>query len=111
MDTYTWHKQATSDIKPQPRYGHSQIELDEKNLIIIGGCTGPNAAMNDAWLLNMDGPIWTWKNITMNHSEFAPTRIWCHQACKVIFFIVKIHLFLYKKCNVYLILCFRLVII
>lgn len=83
LDTYIWHKQATSNNKPQPRYGHSQIELDEKNLMIIGGCIGPNASMNDAWLLNMEGPIWTWKNVTMNQSEFAPTRIWCHQACKI----------------------------
>ena len=39
--------------------------------------------MNDAWLLTMEDPIWTWKKINMQHTEAAPTRIWCHQACKV----------------------------
>jgi len=48
-----------------------------------GGCTGPNAAMNDAWLLTMEGESWTWKKINMHNTEWAPTRIWCHQACKV----------------------------
>ena len=43
--------------------------------------------MNDAWLLNMEGQTWTWKKINMRHAEWAPTRIWCHQACKVIHYI------------------------
>ncbi|XP_012525965.1 F-box only protein 42 isoform X2 [Monomorium pharaonis] len=83
LDTYTWHKQSTSNLKPQPRYGQSQIELGEKHLLILGGCTGPNAAMNDAWLLTMEGESWTWRKVNMHNTEWAPTRIWCHQACKV----------------------------
>ncbi|KAG7196701.1 hypothetical protein KM043_016031 [Ampulex compressa] len=81
--TYCWHKQPTSVLKPQPRYGQSQIELGEKYLLILGGCTGPNVAMNDAWVLHMEGPIWTWKKINMYNTEYAQPRIWCHQACKV----------------------------
>ncbi|XP_001602114.1 F-box only protein 42 [Nasonia vitripennis] len=83
LDSYCWKKQATSSLKPQPRYGQSQIPLDDKHLLILGGCTGPNVAMNDAWLLTMEDPIWTWKKVNMRHTESAPTRIWCHQACKV----------------------------
>lgn len=83
LDTYCWHKQATSNFKPQPRYGQSQIELGEKHLLVLGGCTGPNAAMNDAWLLTMEGTAWTWKKVNMHNTEWAPSRIWCHQACKV----------------------------
>ncbi|XP_048512597.1 F-box only protein 42 isoform X2 [Athalia rosae] len=83
LDTYCWHKQTTSNLKPQPRYGQSQIELDSKHLLILGGCTGPNVAMNDAWLLTMENPNWTWRKVNMLRSECAPTRIWCHQACKV----------------------------
>ncbi|XP_012061808.1 PREDICTED: F-box only protein 42-like [Atta cephalotes] len=83
LDSYTWHKQSTSNLKPQPRYGQSQIKLGEKHLLVLGGCTGPNAAMNDAWLLTMEGESWTWKKINMHNTEWAPTRIWCHQACKV----------------------------
>lgn len=50
-----------------------------------GGCTGPNAAMNDAWLLTMEGASWTWTKVKMPNTEWAPTRIWCHQACKVMY--------------------------
>lgn len=83
LDTYCWHKQATLNPKPQARYGQSQIELDEKHLLILGGCIGPNSPMEDAWLLTMEDPIWTWKKINMRNSEWAPSRVWCHQACKV----------------------------
>lgn len=83
LDSYGWHKQATSNLKPQPRYGQSQIELGDKHLLILGGCTGPNVAMNDAWLLKMEGIAWTWRKVNMHNTEWAPTRIWCHQACKV----------------------------
>lgn len=83
LDSYCWHKQSTSNLKPQPRYGQSQIELGEKHLLVLGGCTGPNAAMNDAWLLKMEDASWTWKKVSMHNTEWAPTRIWCHQACKV----------------------------
>ncbi|XP_011502538.1 PREDICTED: F-box only protein 42 isoform X2 [Ceratosolen solmsi marchali] len=83
LDTYCWTKQLTSTLKPEPRYGQSQISLGHRNLLILGGCTGPNVAMNDAWLLTMGDPIWTWKKVNMFHTESAPTRIWCHQACKV----------------------------
>ncbi|KOC67193.1 F-box only protein 42 [Habropoda laboriosa] len=83
LDSYSWHKQATSNLKPQPRYGQSQIELGDKHLLVLGGCTGPNVAMNDAWLLTMEGAAWTWRKVNMHNTEWAPTRIWCHQACKV----------------------------
>lgn len=36
LDSYSWHKQTTSNLKPQPRYGQSQIELGEKHLLILG---------------------------------------------------------------------------
>lgn len=52
---------------------------------MLGGCTGPNAAMNDAWLLNMTEPTWKWKKVILYHPEWAPARIWCHQACKVVY--------------------------
>lgn len=82
LDTYSWHKQLTSNLKPQPRYGQSQIELGEKHLLVLGGCTAPTVAMNDAWLLKMEGPEWTWRKVEMHNTEWAPTRIW-YQACKV----------------------------
>lgn len=36
LDTYSWHKQTTSLLKPQPRYGQSQIELGDYHLLILG---------------------------------------------------------------------------
>jgi hypothetical protein len=38
---------------PLPRYGQTQVELDNENLLIIGGCGGPNQIMSDVWLLAM----------------------------------------------------------
>lgn len=83
LDTYSWHKPAISIVKPQPRYGQSQIHLGDNHILVLGGCTGPNAAMNDAWLLHMTQPTWKWKKVKLYHPEWAPARIWCHQACKV----------------------------
>lgn len=48
--------------------------------------------MNDAWLLKMEGTVWTWKKVNMHNTEWAPTRIWCHQACKVIILLIIIQL-------------------
>lgn len=53
--------------------------------MLSGGCTGPNTPMNDAWLLEMEGIFWMWKKVTMRNTEWAPTRIWCDQACKVVY--------------------------
>lgn len=47
----------------------------------LGGSA--NVAMNDAWLLKMEGTTWTWKKVNMHNTEWAPARIWYHQACKV----------------------------
>lgn len=47
--------------------------------------------MNDAWLLKMEGTVWTWKKVNMHNTEWAPTRIWCHQACKVIILLLSYH--------------------
>ncbi|XP_014230303.1 F-box only protein 42 isoform X1 [Trichogramma pretiosum] len=88
LESYDWKKPITSTLKPQPRYGQSQIALGDKHLLILGGCTGPNAAINDVWLLVMEDPIWTWKKVQLSQSQASPTRIWCHQSCKVGNFII-----------------------
>ncbi|CAD6216319.1 GSCOCG00004472001-RA-CDS [Cotesia congregata] len=83
LETHTWHEQITTSPKPHPRFGHSQIALDDKNLMIIGGCTNPTVGIDDAWLLTMEGTHWRWTKLTINGLEWAPMMIWCHQACKV----------------------------
>ncbi|CAH1395811.1 unnamed protein product [Nezara viridula] len=82
--TYTWAKKETVGDKPHPRYGHSQIPLDDFHLLILGGWGGPpNVVMNDIWLLTMNGRHWTWTPITVENQQWAASHLWCHPACKV----------------------------
>lgn len=83
LDLHSWRKQATSDNKPHSRYGQSQIALDDSHILILGGCGGPNMVFSDVWLLSMTGPVWHWKEVTVHNTQFAPTHMWCHPACKI----------------------------
>ncbi|XP_015180748.1 PREDICTED: F-box only protein 42 [Polistes dominula] len=83
LDTYVWHQQYILSHQPPPCHGQSQIHLGDHHLLVLGGCTGPNSAMNDVWLLSMIGPVWGWRKVTLYHREWAPACIWCHQACKI----------------------------
>ena len=42
LETMEWTLVAVQGTKPRPRFGHSQIVLDDHNILIIGGCAGPN---------------------------------------------------------------------
>ena len=44
----TWDLVDVQGIKPRPRFGHSQIVLDDYHLLIIGGCAGPNMVRRDS---------------------------------------------------------------
>lgn len=83
LDTYEWNKMETSNVKPPPRYGQFQVFLDDDHLLILGGCGGPNSIYSDAWLLNMTGQIWTWKQVKIDNKKWAATHMWCNTACKV----------------------------
>uniref|UniRef100_A0A1S4LUU6 F-box protein, putative n=1 Tax=Ixodes scapularis TaxID=6945 RepID=A0A1S4LUU6_IXOSC len=86
LQTYMWSKQNTTTPKPWPRYGHSQISLDEKHMLIVGGCGGPNMLLNDVWLLEIpDEPnrSWIWKEVTVTNRECAAPQLSFHPACKV----------------------------
>lgn len=37
--SHSWIKQAVSGVKPQSRYGQSQIALDDDHLLILGNRT------------------------------------------------------------------------
>lgn len=59
---------------PGPRYGQTQVELDEFHILIIGGCDGPTKIYNDAWLLSLTSDLsgrrtGTWKTIQMRNGE------------------------------------------
>lgn len=61
----TWTRKRTVGVsQPPPRYGHSQILLDEQNLLVLGGCGGPSIALNDIWLLRMGADEgWKWQRV------------------------------------------------
>ncbi|XP_018332759.1 F-box only protein 42 [Agrilus planipennis] len=84
LKTWTWHKQEViGHVKPTERYGHSQTALDDKHILIMGGCGGPKFNYSDSWLLIMDGPLWKWKKVEIKNSNDAPPTLWCNPVCKV----------------------------
>lgn len=86
LHSYVWSKQSTTTPKPWPRYGHSQVFLDDKHMLIIGGCGGPNMLLNDVWLLRIsDDPEkpWSWKEVTVTNREHGAPQLSFHPACKI----------------------------
>lgn len=83
LDTFTWTKPEVSNIKPPPRYGQFQFILDDNNLLLIGGCGGPNNMFNDAWVLNMCGNVWQWRSIPIKNKKWTATQMWCNPACRI----------------------------
>lgn len=78
---------VSGNTKPVERYGQSQTVLDENNLLIIGGSGGPSFYYSDAWVLNMNGEFWKWKQVEVRNSSHAPINLWCNPVCKVIIYI------------------------
>ncbi|KAK6632235.1 hypothetical protein RUM44_007266 [Polyplax serrata] len=83
LEMECWHQPKTSNPKPKSRYGQSQIFLDDNNLLIMGGCEGPNSILDDVWLLTIKPDTWTWKQIEVQNPQWAAPHIWCHPACRV----------------------------
>jgi len=83
LKTFMWLKQETSPNKPPPRYGQFQIALDDQNILILGGCGGPNNVFSDAWLLRITRNIWKWKQVVIKNKKWSATHMWCNPACKV----------------------------
>jgi len=52
LDTFEWEACREIDgLKPESRYGHSQVSLDDERVLIVGGCGGPNRNFDDVWIL------------------------------------------------------------
>ncbi|XP_072174850.1 uncharacterized protein [Diadema setosum] len=84
----SWREVETrSHDKPCERYGHEQVVIDDRHVMIIGGCTSSQEApleiLSDAWLLDMSGPKWKWQEMRVCNEEFAAPQIWQHPSCKV----------------------------
>lgn len=82
----SWKLQPVSrNLKPDPRYGQFQTTLDDKHILVMGGCIGPNRPYNDLWMLSvLEEDPWQWTKITMEMQELAAPQIWCHAACRVL---------------------------
>lgn len=61
--TCEWSKKLVSGYQPPPRYGHSQILLDQQHLLVMGGCSGPKVPLNDVWMLLMTNAAWEWRKV------------------------------------------------
>ncbi|KAL7646318.1 UNVERIFIED_CONTAM: hypothetical protein RMT77_003227 [Armadillidium vulgare] len=89
LENECWYKPLVSSLKPQPRYGHSQIKLDERHILVMAGCGGSNKLYSDIWLLTL--PVdpsnlsseWLWEVINIKGLENMPSQIWYNPACKV----------------------------
>ncbi|XP_061399254.1 uncharacterized protein LOC133334959 [Musca vetustissima] len=78
-----WQPTFLGTLKPPARYGQFQLVLDEKHLLVVGGCGGPNSVYSDAWLLDMSRDLWQWKSIPVRNKKYAASHMWCNPACKI----------------------------
>ncbi|XP_066155294.1 F-box only protein 42-like isoform X1 [Euwallacea fornicatus] len=83
LKDWTWQEQRVIGPKPNARFGHTQVTLDDKNLLILGGSGGPTHQYSDCWLLNMEGRSWTWVKVELEGKENAPSNIWSNPGCKI----------------------------
>ncbi|KAJ8265034.1 hypothetical protein COCON_G00141330 [Conger conger] len=83
LEHWSWSKPPITGTAPHPRGGQSQIVLDDKTLLILGGCGGPNALLKDAWLLHMAVAPWSWQQLRVENEEHGAPELWCHPACRV----------------------------
>lgn len=83
IDTQCWSQEDIPEPRPRPRYGQSQLYLDDNHLLIMGGCGGPSNIYNDVWLLIMEQPHWKWVQCTVKNMEHGAGHMWCHPACRV----------------------------
>lgn len=52
--------------KPEPRYGHTQITLDDERIVIVGGSGGPGKQFDDVWILHW--PRWDTQSSTVSNA-------------------------------------------
>lgn len=99
LNDFVWHKQKTSSLKPLPRYGHSQVVVNDRHILIFGGSGGPNMLFSDIWMLCISGDEsseWQWKPIDItNRDTTVGPSISFHPTCKVL----SLLLIFYQKIN------------
>ncbi|KYB27517.1 F-box only protein 42 [Tribolium castaneum] len=84
LETWTWYRQEVEgEPRPNGRLGQTQVVLDPKHLLIIGGSGGPTLNYCDAWILNMEGAVWKWKQVDIEGKANKPNNIWTNPGCKI----------------------------
>jgi hypothetical protein len=84
LETWSWHRQEVEgEPRPHGRLGQTQVVLDNNNLLIIGGSGGPTLNYCDAWILNMEGVVWRWKQVEIEGKSNKPNNIWTNPGCKI----------------------------
>jgi F-box protein 42 len=82
---YEWlNRDVVGTFRPDTRYGHSQISIDDERVLIIGGCGGPNSLYDDVWVL-----LWprnsqqaTWQKLIVKENINGPLQLNCIQIVK-----------------------------
>ncbi|KRX19612.1 F-box only protein 42 [Trichinella nelsoni] len=81
-----WFTPFIKGRSPEARFLHSQVVVDEKHLLIIGGRNSSGCILNDVWLLIL-GEEWEWKIVTCSNCEiyqpFYPQHFCCAVGDKV----------------------------
>lgn len=84
LRSFVWKKPKILDKRPAARYGHFQVAIDEHQLMVLGGCGGPNNMFHDAWLLDMSNDIWKWEQIVIKNKKFGVAHFWSRNPACVI---------------------------
>ncbi|KAK0419590.1 hypothetical protein QR680_014222 [Steinernema hermaphroditum] len=72
--------------KPAKRYSHALMVIGANDLIIVGGCGGPNVFFTDVWRLHFDLEFkkpWKWSEVNVRNGDLWPPHLWYHQMCKI----------------------------
>ncbi|KRY30860.1 F-box only protein 42 [Trichinella spiralis] len=81
-----WFTPFIKGRSPEARFLHSQVVVDDKHLLIIGGRNSSGCILNDVWLLVL-GEEWEWKIVTCSNCEiyqpFYPQHFCCAVGDKV----------------------------
>ena len=94
MEHNYWLQEDIPEPRPKPRYGQSQLYLDDNHLLILGGCGGPSNVFNDVWLLSMgqsgngldqaghyqSSVHWKWIQCRVENVAHGASHMWCHPA-------------------------------
>lgn len=81
IDALSWTCPYIRGQKPRERFGHSQFTLNDRMILVIGGCGGPNELLSDVWLY--DVMLSTWVQLNVENQIYEPPDLWSHASVLV----------------------------